>query len=96
MGSMGKLMQFPDKLEKIPKLNKRRCDELRAEFTKTLKRLQTAQTFETKQDETNNLQRIVQEYQLTILEEENRRSLAVNLKDESRLEACTKEPKIIA
>jgi hypothetical protein len=80
---MGKLIQFPERRQKTPELNKARCTELRAEFIETLEHLNAAETFEEKQDETDNLQRIVQEYQLMILEEENGRQLAASSKNES-------------
>ena len=79
--SMGKLIQFPERHKKISELNEPHFAELRAEFTETLERLKAAETFEEKQDETDNLQRIVQEYQLFILEEENRRHLAASSKN---------------
>ena len=78
---MGKLIQFPERRPKTPEVNKARFTELWAEFTETLERLNAAETFEEKQDETDNLQQIVQEYQLMILEEENRRQLAPSSKD---------------
>jgi len=94
---MGKLIQFPERRRKIPELNEARLAELGNEFTETLERLKAAETFEEKQDETDNLQRIVQEYQLMILQEEDRRRLAQSSKNQScREESCFKEHEIIA
>ena len=94
---MGKLIQFPERRRKIPELNEARLVELGNEFTETLERLKAAETFEEKQDEIDNLQRIVQEYQLMKLQEEKRRQLAQSSKNQScREESCFKEREIIA